>query len=196
MSETRLTLRLNGTLPLIMHNVQLSDPQNFFAREIAKLTAKRTRKTEEDTYTIDRLSFVGSLYYSEEIGPYLPAENIFRSLQEAASLTRSGKKIERGVLFETLHAPLEYPGPRDPDELWGDGRTKWVDRRSVAVNRQRVVRVRPIFPEWSAEFGVILDNEVLDVDEFVDIAAKAGKLIGIGDYRRFFGRYSTEVVSA
>lgn len=196
MAETHLTLRLNGTQPLIMHNVQLADPQNFFTREIAKLTAKRTRKTEEDTHEIDRLSFIGSLYYSEEIGPYLPAENIFRSLQEAASLTRSGKKIERGVLFKTVQAPLEYPGPRDPVELWGDGRTQWVDRRIVAVQRQRIVRVRPIFREWSAEVGVILNNEVLDVDEFIDIAEKAGKLIGIGDYRRFFGRFNTKAVAA
>ncbi|WP_027930745.1 hypothetical protein [Amycolatopsis thermoflava] len=185
-----MRIEMVGTAPLLMHNVRLADDQDPYVREIKKLTAKKTKKTEEDKLEIDRLSFAGGLYYDEELGPYLPAENIFRCLMEAGSLTRSGKKIERGVIFESTRARLEYDGPRDIEKLWGDnGDSPFVDRRMVAVQRQRIPRVRPIFPDWSASIGVDIDPQVIDPEEFQDIVEKAGKLIGIGDYRRFYGKF-------
>lgn len=189
-----MKVQMVGTQPLLMHNVRLADDQSVYTREIGKLTAKRSQKTEEDKKEIDRLSFAGGLYYDDKIGPYLPAENIFRCLMEAGSLTRSGKKIERGLIFGTTRVRLEYDGPRNMESLWGDGDTRWVDRRMVAVQRQRIPRVRPIFPEWSASLGVEIDPAVIDPEEFGDIVVKAGKLIGIGDYRRFYGRFTGTVV--
>lgn len=189
-----MKIEMVGTAPLLMHNVRLADDQNVYTRAIKKLTDKRSKKTEEDKIEIDRLSFAGGLYFDEEVGPYIPAENIFRCLMEAGSLTRSGKKIERGVIFESTRARLEYEGPRDVDTLWGDGDSPFVDRRMVAVQRQRIPRVRPIFPSWSASIGVEIDGQVLDHEEFEDIVAKAGKLIGIGDYRRFYGKFVGQVI--
>lgn len=184
-----------STAPLLMHNVRLADDQDPYTRAISKLTAKRSKKTDEDKTEIDRLSFAGGLYYDNELGPYLPAENIFRCLMEAGSLTRSGKKIERGVIFEGTRAQLDYDGPRDIETLWGDdGDSPFVDRRMVAVQRQRIPRVRPIFANWSASIGVEIDGQVIDPEEFEDIVAKAGKLIGIGDYRRFYGKFSGSVI--
>jgi hypothetical protein len=191
-----MKIEMVGTAPLLMHNVRLADDQNPYTRAISKLTAKRSKKTEEDKLEIDRLSFAGGLYFDEEIGPYLPAENIFRCLMEAGSLTRSGKKIERGLIFDGTRARLEYDGPRDVESLWGDdGDSPFVDRRMVAVQRQRIPRVRPIFPNWSASIGVEIDGQVLDPEEFEDIVAKAGKLIGLGDYRRFYGKFSGSVIA-
>lgn len=188
-------IEMVGTAPLLMHNVRLADSQDPYTRAISKLTAKRTKKTDEDKLEIDRLSFAGSLYYHEDLGPYIPAENIFRCLMEAGALTRSGKKIERGVLFAATRAPLRYDGPRDIDALWGgDGTGPFVDRRMVAVQRQRIPRVRPIFPDWSASFEVDIDGEIIDPEEFGDIVAKAGRLIGLGDYRRFYGKFDGKVV--
>lgn len=190
-----MKIEMVGTAPLLMHNVRLADDQNPYTKAISKLTAKRSKKTEEDKLEIDRLSFAGGLYFDEEIGPYLPAENIFRCLMEAGSLTRSGKKIERGVIFNDTRAPLEYDGPRTVDALWGDdGDSPFVDRRMVAVQRQRIPRVRPIFPNWSASIGVEIDGQVLDPEEFTDIVEKAGKLIGLGDYRRFYGKFRGQVI--
>jgi len=191
-----MKIEMVGTAPLLMHNVRLADDQNAYTRAISKLTAKRSKKTEEDKLEIDRLSFAGGLYFDEEIGPYIPAENIFRCLMEAGSLTRSGKKIERGVIFEGTRARLEYDGPRDIDSLWGNnGDSPFVDRRMVAVQRQRIPRVRPIFPEWSASIGVEIDGQVIDPEEFEDIVEKAGRLVGIGDFRRFYGKFSGRVIA-
>jgi hypothetical protein len=189
-------IQMIGTAPLLMHNVRLADDQDPYTKAISKLTAKRSKKTEEDKLEIDRLSFAGGMYHDLEMGPYIPAENIFRCLMEAGSLTRSGKKIERGVIFEGTRARLEYDGPRDVDTLWGeDGNSPFVDRRMVAVQRQRIPRVRPIFPNWAASIGVEIDTQVLDPEEFEDIVFKAGKLIGIGDYRRFYGKFEGKVAA-
>lgn len=190
-----MRITLTGTQPLLMHNIALADDQNPIVKAIKELTAKRTRKTEDDKAEIDRLSFVGGLYWTEELGPYLPAENIFRCLMEAGSLTRDGKKIERGLIMQGIEAPLEYPGPRDPAGLWGDGTGAFVDRRMVAVQRQRIPRVRPIFREWAASIDVEIDNSVVDLEQFESIVSKAGKMIGIGDYRRFYGKFAGTVTT-
>lgn len=188
-----MLLTMTGTAPLIMHNVRTADPLDYYAKEIAKLTKKRTNKTEADMEEIGRLKFAAGLYYDAEIGPYLPAQNIFRCLIEAGSMTRDGKKIERGIVFLSDRSPLEYNGPRDIESLWGDGTTKFVDRRIVVVQRQRIVATRPIFPEWAAQFEIEVDPEVLDLDHFGDIARKAGRSVGVGDFRRFYGKFAVEL---
>ena len=78
--------------------------------------------------------------------------------------------------------------------MWGNGESVHVDRRMVAVQRQRIPRVRPIFPNWALSIGVETDPQVIDPDEFEDIVAKAGKLIGIGDFRRFYGKFEGKVI--
>jgi hypothetical protein len=189
-----MRIEMVGTAPLLMHNIRLADDQDPYVKEIKKLTAKKTKKTDDDKMEIDRLSFAGGLYFDPDLGPYMPAENIFRCLMEAGSLTRSGKKIERGVIFEGTRARLEYEGPRDIETLWNDnGDSPFVDRRMVAVQRQRIPRVRPIFPNWALAMGVDIDPQVIDRDEFEDIVAKAGRLIGLGDYRRFYGKFDGKV---
>jgi hypothetical protein len=176
-----------------MHNVQAADPQHPLAREMKMITDKR-KKTEGDLATLDRLKFISGLYCDNPVkmGPYLPGPNFFKALIEAGSITRAGKKIERGVMFLTTEAPLVYDGPRDPDALWGDGTGKFVDRRIVVVNRARIPGIRPIFPTWGAQFEMMIDPNIIDRDEFADIAERAGK-IGVGDFRRFYGKFDVKV---
>lgn len=191
-----MIIKLTGTAPLIMHNAQTADPLNPYARAIKELTAKRTNKTDADEMEISRLKFEAGLYFDDTIGPYLPSPNIFRSLIEAGSMTRDGRKIERGVQIIGTGSRLEYDGPRDLEGLWGDGTGRFVDRRLAAVNRVRIPVTRPIFPEWAAQFEVIVEDDVMNPGQFADIAVKAGKSVGVGDYRRFYGRFSVEVSPA
>ena len=181
-----------GTRPLLMHNVQLASPLNAYAKQLKALNSKRT-KTDEDRIAIARVEFEGSLYFEPEIGPYVPGQNVLASLVEGGRLTKSGKKIERGVNVNDFQMPLIYRGPRDVESLWGGGESEYVDIRTVVVQRNKVDRCRPIFREWAFEAEVLLDPAVIDLDEFVEVANNAGAMAGIGDYRRLFGRYSVEV---
>lgn len=186
-------ITLSGTQPLLQHNVQLGDPENEYVRDIARLNALKQKITDEQRAERDWLKFRGGLYYDETLGPVMPAANVFRSLQQAASLTRNGKDIERGLVILAEASPLEYDGPRKPEDLWGDGQSEFVDRRMARVNRAPVVAIRPRFNQWECSFEFELDDEVMNMDDFQFIAEKAGRLIHVGDYRRFFGAYDVKL---
>lgn len=187
------TLQITGTQPLLQHNVQLGDPDNEYVRDIGRLNALKSKITDEQRAERDWLKFRGGLYYEDGVGPVLPAANIFRSIQQAAALSRNGKDVERGLVILGGDSPLEYDGPRKPEEMWGGGTSRFVDRRMARVNRAPVVAIRPRFDQWAAKFQFELDEEVMNLDDFVFIAEKAGRMIHVGDYRRFFGAYSVKV---
>ncbi len=187
------TMILTGTQPLLMHNVQLGDPDNQYVRDIGKLNALKQKITEDQRAERDWLKWRGGLYHDDDAGPVLPAANVFRSLQQAASLTRNGKDIERGLVMVDEHAALDFDGPRKPEDMWGGGTSRFVDRRMARVNRAPVVAVRPRFDTWAATYRFSLDEDVMSMDDFEFIAEKAGRMIHVGDYRRFFGAYTVQV---
>lgn len=188
----KLRLTLTGTTPLLMHNVQLASPLNPYSKRLKALNSKRN-KTDEDRLEVARVEFEGSLYFDQELGPYLPGQNVFKSLIEGARLTKSGKKIERGLVLLDVMSPLAYKGPRDVNSLWSDGESEFVDIRPVTVQRQKVDRCRPIFRHWSTEAEVMIDPKILEFDELVEVSSSAGRMIGVGDYRLVYGRYSAQV---
>jgi hypothetical protein len=186
-------LTLTGSVTLLMKNIRLGDPDEPIVRDIGRLNDLKQKITTEQRAERDYLKWLGALYWDDEDGPILPAANVFRSIQQAAALTRQGKDIERGLIMHGLHARLEYPGPRDIPGLWGDGKGPHVDRRMCVVNRAPVPNLRPAFPQWAASFKFDLDEDVISLDDFRWVAEKAGRLIHVGDYRRFFGAYRVEV---
>ena len=184
------TVTLTGTAGLLMHNSRLSNPLDPATKALKKYTGKR-KKTDEDHETIAQLEYAGGLYLDPDIGPYIPGENIARCLVDGAKLTKQGVKVTRGVFISTDINPLSYNGPRDGDGLWADGRFRHM--ASVKVGTQRVMRCRPLFQEWAVQADGILDPSVLELDDLVSIADDAGALIGLGDWRPRFGRFTATV---
>lgn len=188
----RFRLTLTGTAPILMHNAQLSDEFNPVTLEMKKITAKKTKKTEDDRWELRRLEFVGGLYYDHDAGPYIPAANIEASIAKAAGLTRNGQDVKRGVRLTTDFNPLAYGGgPRTPDELWKD--ENFVHNASVKVGTARIIRTRPIFRNWATEAEGVFDNSVIDFESLKMFAEKAGQLIGLGDWRPRFGTFDVEI---
>jgi len=178
-----------GTRPIMFHNVRLASPMDPIAKQIKQITSKRI-KTDEDRLDIARLEFEGGLYHDATLGPYMPGIYMFRSLLNAARITRDGKKVERGLVVGSFMMPLVYKGPRDIEGLWGNGESKYVDMRTVVVNRQKVDRCRPIFDEWTVECEMTIDPTILDPEDLIRIAENAGALEGVGDYRLMYGRFA------
>lgn len=190
-----LRMYLTGTRPMLHHNARhLADPDSGISKEMKKLTAKRS-KTEEDRLELAHLEWLGGLYRDDQLGVVLPAANMRACLIQSARLTRDGKKIERGVMVLD-DSPLFVRGKPmtgDVEQYWNNGQGEFVDRQIVVVQRNKIVRCRPIFAEWSAAFDVVVDPEQLDKDDFVQVAERAGKLIGVGDYHGQYGRFDVEV---
>lgn len=181
-----LTLDITGTAPLLMHNARLADPLDPMTRELKKVTSK-TRKTDDDHAEMARLEFLGGLYCDDDLGPYLPGDNIFRALVDAGRKRKLGKKVTEGVFVTSSVNPIAYKGPRTPAGLWEDG--GFTNRASAKVGMARVNRTRPEFKEWRTTADVYLDTDVLDVDDLHDIVDLAGRLGGLGNWRPRYGRF-------
>ncbi len=186
-----LKLNLTGTAPLLRHNARLSDEFDPIVRLMKEITSKRTNKTDDDRWELRRLEFHGGLYMDKNLGPYIPGQNIERALRDAAVVTRQGKNIQRGVVVLTSRARLDYDGPRDPGELWED--KNYVSSASIKVGTSRVIRTRPMFPEWSVTVDLTLDTEILDRETLEGIVHRAGKSVGLGDWRPRYGKFSAEL---
>lgn len=186
------TITFTGTGALLMHNARLSNPLDPAAKAIKKVSGKRN-KTDDDHAEMARLEFLGSLYHDTDAGPYIPGDNIWRCLYDAAKKSKRGPKVKEGVLITTDVNPLGgYPSrERDADKLWADENFRHF--ASAKVGQVRVTRCRPIFRTWKVAAEGILDPNVLDFVELEQIAETAGLLIGLGDWRPKFGRFSAEV---
>ena len=188
----KLRVICTGTRPLLMNNVQTASPLNPYAKKLKALSSKRV-KTDDDRWQMARVEFEAAMYYNPELGPYMPSENLLRSLTNGARIIKAGKKIERGLVINDLMMPLIYEGPRTIEELWGGGNSPHVDIRLVTIARNKIDRCRPIFPKWLIEAEVLIDPQAIDYEEFVQVARIAGEMEGLGDFRQVFGRYQVQV---
>lgn len=191
----KLTLKITGTAPLIMHSDRLANPLDKASQMHKALTSKK-KKTEEDNIEIAKSEWMGGLYHSQQLGPYMPTANIRATLVCGAKLNKLGKQIQRGTLVDCDKVKLEYNGPRDPEKMWEN--QEYVDCRSVVVQRSRLMRYRPIFPEWGFTTVIFYDENVIDEKDIIASMKNAGSYIGIGDFRPdrggSYGRFSVEAI--
>jgi hypothetical protein len=184
-----LRLDITGTEPLLMHNSRLADPLDPMAKALKGVTGK-TKKTDDDHLEMAKLEFLGGLYFDDVAGPYIPGDNISRMLVDAGRKRKLGTKVTAGCFVTSSINPLAYGHgePRTPMELWDSGR--FSHRASAKVGMQRVNRTRPHFPVWTTSATIYLDTEVLDESDLRTLVDIGGRLVGLGDWRPRFGRFT------
>lgn len=186
-----LTVRIVGTSPLLMQAETLANPLHPLTKAHKAVSGKR-KKSEDDYLWLMESEWSASMYHDEELGPFIPAINIEACLAEAGKINRMGKTIKQAVQVLTDKAKLEYDGPRQKDKIWKAER--FADVRGVGVNGKKVMRCRPIFLRWAAQFEVSFMEDVLDRADLVRSLEEAGRRIGLGTYRPRFGRFAVESV--
>lgn len=187
-----IQIKLTGTSPLILHNIELSDPENEYAKQIAKISAKR-KKTDEDRKELEMLEWFGGLYTDfTNGGIVLPTRCIRKSLINGAKQRKLGKVVERALQFKELSTPILYNGPKDVTALYEN--KAYHSRESVRIMNARIMRVRPKFPQWEIIADAILLESIMDLDEFEEIAKFSGVAEGLCDNRvNGYGRFNVEV---
>ena len=182
-------VRIEGSSPFLMHSKNLVNPFNPYVREMKEITSKHhSKKTDTDLEKLMELEFQGGLYFDDEIGPYIPSEVLEGSIRTSARQKSKGKTIESGLQVTPDRVPLIYKGPRTREGLFED--KKFVDMRPVKLNKAAsIIRTRGRFDVWSAEFEVMVFEDIVSVSDVRGYLEKAGMLAGIGDYRPKFGRY-------
>ena len=190
-------ITLTGTSALIMNNARTANPLDPAAKALKALTGKRN-KTDADHAEIYRVGHSGSLYHDSDIGPYLPGDNIWKSLQEGAMKHRMGPKIKEGVIITTDVNPLSYAGPRDVNGIWANENFQYINFRVTGTGsrRVRVSFCRPIFREWKVAAEGTLDDNIIDLAELRLIAETAGQRVGVCDWRPRYGRFTAKVERA
>jgi hypothetical protein len=187
MNYEKLSFRLRSVSPLLMHSGQLADPLNPHTKAMKAISGKR-KKTEADFAQLAKLEWFGSLYLHDG-APCLPGEVIEAGLIEAARKMRRGQEAKAGIISDGFFA-LDYDGPRDPEALWADIRFRFST--GVRVQRNRVIRTRPRFDEWTATVEVDYLPDQLNPAEVTDMMRTLGRIIGIGDWRPRFGRFELD----
>lgn len=183
-------LKLKSIAPMLMHSDRFSNPLDQATKAHKELTSKR-KKTDEDHEAIARSEYLGSLYIDKD-GPFIPSMNLDAAFVEAAKMQKLGKHVKRAMMVMEDKVYLKYDGPRTAAALVNDSR--FVDARSVRVSMARLTRCRPRFNEWEAECTLAFDAEQINQNEVKQIVENAGRLVGVGDFRPRFGRFTVEIV--
>lgn len=187
----KLTFKIKGIAPIVMHNGRLADLTDPYARKMKDITSKR-KKTDADYDELARLEFLGGLYLDDNDVPCVPAyvfEACIIGKGGAARKERMGKE-SAAALWVMEDAPLVYEGPRDASELWTDKR--FVFQALVRVGQAKIMRTRAIFKEWAAEITIDFNENLLDEEEIKRWVEVAGEQVGLMDWRPRFGRFDVE----
>lgn len=190
---SKFEINLTGTQPLVMHNSRLVNPFDPYTRALKALTSKRG-KTDDDQLEIAATEFQGGLYFNDELGPVIPRKILFANIVAGAKFDKLGATVPRsGLAFDQPDYRLEYDGPRSREGLWGDDESQFRLYTEVGVQSNKIMRMRPVFNDWSLMYTVELDTSILGADQFAVAVQKGGKLVGIGDWRQLNGRFAADV---
>jgi hypothetical protein len=78
--------------------------------------------------------------------------------------------------------PLDFPGHKDYDALMTEPRFRF--RKATGRPGAKVMATRPMIPTgWRAEIPVTLDVQDMNVETLEDIARRAGRQVGLCDWR-------------
>lgn len=187
-----LRLKLIGTAPLLMHSSRLANPLDPITKELKNAAKATTKGTETGIERIARLEYAGSLYLTDEGTLYIPGTAIERALRDGSAGVQKGlkKKFDASV-FVNDDAIVTAKGAKGKtaDALFDEGHVLTV---SAKVQMVRVMRTRPCFKEWTATVTVEYHPGIVDRDTVLRAAEYAGQVVGVGDWRPRYGRFSVE----
>ena len=196
----KLNLNMKGIRPIILHNGRTADPLDPWAKKLKSISAKR-KKTEEDHELMGEIEFEAGLYWSDDLGVYMPVDNLQRMFLDACKKIRMGRE-SIGIMVDTEYGcPIIFPNHKNLKQLKADPEARI--RKLVSIGGVKVVRTRPLVPTgWTMTIPVELDPDIIDRDTFAQIADIAGHRIGLGDWRPAapkvpgsFGRFTVESIS-
>lgn len=190
----KLQIELTGIGPALQHNGRLANPLDPLTVELRSWTSKR-KPTDEDRVRVAQLEARAGLYETADGYVGWPSENVWRSIYDAATAYRLGAEIKRALIDDATVEPLTIDGELVPaDEFFDvDGRLLYVSAKNP-TGKTRVMRARPLITNWQSKHTFELLDDVLDLANLTPVFERAGRLVGIGDWRPKYGKYHLEVL--
>lgn len=181
-------IAVHGQSPLLM---------NRFTDEAAAKVSAGTSLITIGSRGTPREQAIPRLYTSSDGAPMIPGPNLFRSIIDAGTFHKAGRRqitsgksslVPAGISIQEIECRIE--NPNGGDVTWE------VDSRSVVIPATggRVMSHRPRFDAWRLRFTLVIDEKMFDEAIVRRLVDDAGSKIGIGDFRPSrkgpFGRFA------
>lgn len=189
-----LKLKLTGVAPLLMHNGRLADQLDPITKALKSAAKSASKGTDAGQESMARLEYVGSLYMRDDGSLYLPAPAVERALRDGSVGVQKGmKKGFAAAVIVNDDADFTFKGTqgKTADALYDAGH---VLRVGVKVTTSRIMRTRPMFKNWAATVAVEYVPSLVNRATVLAAAEYAGQVVGLGDWRPRFGRFTVEEV--
>jgi hypothetical protein len=171
----RIEAELVGSCPLLFHRWNNESVE----------AKSRAKKGSVEKKTDDIESF---LWRDSEGYVCIPGEYVRQSIIHASKYEqdpRSPRKSMMDLMKAALVSLTELAsvGLKEPD---------YLDKRRVVIQRSAVTRTRPALREgWKATFLLMINlPEYVGADRLNQILQQSGRIVGLGDFRPSFGRFS------
>jgi hypothetical protein len=108
----------------------------------------------------------------------IPGWNLFRALVKAAAPFKDGKTSMSRIVAGGVSV--------EPEMVSFNTKTYAIDRRRAVVQRQGILRSRPLLKNWTLDFDLLVNEEDVSAKAFPTlrlICEDAGRRVGIGDFR-------------
>lgn len=197
MSMRTAQINITGVSPLLMNNPQTVDRFNRFAKRMAAINAKKTRRTDDDYLELRDLEMESKSYFDEKIGVYVPDSWVAEAIATAAfRVAKISRADIRGAMFTMNEKiPLIY---RDMDKVKAITdivkNPAFRQMMNLPQGQTRLAKAFPIFHEWSFKTSVEFDDKIIDADSLSRIVDHTARYGGFGDFRPKFGRSVAEVI--
>ena len=193
----RYKVRIQGETGLLQNcGTSGLDTRSALQIEKSSLTAKKgSNRTVVEDERIKELDCQIAVWKDENQKATIPCSAIRATIENAARKLKHGPMVREGltVLSVEFHYDEDKYG-KTLEEL-GKNCQHTV---GVVIQRNRVLKTRALFKEWSATAIIDTDPEIVEKTNLIQWLDIAGRRIGLGDWRPqksgTFGRFSLESI--
>ena len=168
-------IKIKGDAPFLFHRWSC-DSVEAKSKAVKNSKAKKTDDIESYVWRTSK----------GNIG--IPGEYLRQAIIHAAKFRQDPRSPRKSAM------DLFKAGIVSLTDLYDTGKKEWdyLDRRRVTIQKNGITRTRPALNAgWEAEFDIqVLLPEYINESFLRQVLIDAGRLIGLGDFRPTFGRFS------
>lgn len=189
-----IQVKVRGTSPLLMNRMDESTLEGLRTKQ------KKAKNKEVGKVSTPREDAAPKVYLHEG-SPVLPGENLMSCLIAAGVFIRLDAKRQvstgKGTLLPGLMSLLDFALPLvDPDTSKPSVWEPDVRKGTNPNGNEAVCICRPRFDRWSFRARIEIDDSEIGENAIRDLWDKAGRRIGLGDFRParkgIFGQFVVE----
>ena len=173
------TMKVNicGMTPMLMHNGRGANPLDPNSIKMKSLSSKRN-KTKDDIEELLLIQWETGLYFNDEIGLYMPSENLYAAFYKAAKKFKLGMKCSAISFPDPIGYPIFTANHTNYIELKKDTTNKFV--KTIVIQKAKTISCRPIFNKWEMNFELEFETNIIDANEIKTILMAMSQRVGLG----------------